>query len=121
MTDPTDQFCTVWRIEHNYLNSIYANLRGLCAATKFDKLYPPRFAENNLLMYLGDFDTIIEYDQQRSMWSMYVSYNLTIRAESLSLYGSLAKRNQQWIIFNDSAFTVDGDFVFLFHRGVHLQ
>ena len=74
--------CITCKIEHNYLNSTYVNLRGLCTLTKFDKIFFPRFANNNLVMYYGGYDSIIEYNLEREMWELYVSFKPTIFAES---------------------------------------
>ena len=102
--------CIVCKIEHNYLNSTYMKLRGLCYKTKFDKYYVPRFSYNtNLLMYYGRYDTIIEYNIKESMWEMYVSYKPTVRAKSKSTYGTLALGNLQWTIYNDTECSSDGE------------
>ena len=100
-------FCIVCKIEHSSLNSTYVNLRGLCAGTKFDKLFIPRFGDNNLLLYYGSYDTVIEYEVERSVWVMYVAYNPAVRAESESPYGSLALGNLQWSIYNDTKCSTD--------------
>ena len=94
--------CITCKIEHNYLNSTYVNLRGLCSVTKFDKVFFPRFADNNLVMYYGGYDSVIEYNLEREMWELYVTFKPTIFAESKSLYGTLALGNQKWTIYNDT-------------------
>ena len=103
MTGP----CAVCKIEHNAGRSSYLKLRGLCGTTQFDELYQPRLGENNLLIFFGIFSTVIEYNLARGVWMMYISYKPSIRAESMSSYGSLAIGNHQWTISNDTRCDVD--------------
>ena len=106
-------YCVTCKIEHNYLNSTYINLRGLCSETKFDQVFIPRFGADNLLMYYGNFDTIIEYDLSRDMWVMNLTYTASKRAESSSSYGSLALGNIQWTVYNDTKCTQNGETITL--------
>ena len=50
----------------------------------FDQVFIPRFGADNLIMYYGNFDSIIAYDVKRSMWVMNVTYTTSVRAESNS-------------------------------------
>ena len=86
------------------------NLRGLCAETMFDQVFIPRFGADNLIMYYGNFDSIIAYDVKRGMWVMNVTYTTSVRAESNSSYGSLALGNLQ---YNDTECTQDGETITL--------
>ena len=60
---------------------------------------------DNLIMYYGNFDSIIAYDVKRGMWVMNVTYTTSVRAESNSSYGSLALGNLQWTMYNDTECT----------------
>ena len=101
--------CVVCKIEHNYLNSTYVLLRGLCKKTQFDNVYFPRFGDDNLDMYYGGYDSMIEYDVERGVWIMSRSYKSTVWAESKSDYGTLALGNHKWTIYNDTDCGEDGE------------
>ena len=65
-------------------------------------MYFPRFCDNNLVIYYGGYDSIIEYDLERSVWIMYITFKPSIWAEFKSSYGTLALGNQKWTIYNDT-------------------